>query len=98
MIQRSVSPIDRSGTTSGTISTSTTLMAARSGRRGFSVQNQHGSAAIYINELGAAAVAGQPSIVIPAGATYTTPTGMASEQAVTVLSATASVPYAAREW
>lgn len=85
---------------SGSIATGGTaqqLMPANGRRRGFSVYNLS-SADLWINELGAAAVAGQPSLKITAGTYYETPASGVGVQAVSILGATAGQQFTAREW
>lgn len=85
---------DRSGTTSATANTSTTLAAANTTRRGLNIQNISANP-IGINEFGGAAAIGTPG-------TYTLAAGSAinvrTNRAVTVVSGTASQPYTATEF
>ena len=89
--------IDHSGTVTAA-NTSQVVIIANGQRKGFSIQNQHASAVLWINENGVAAIAGQPSIQLAAGQTYTTPPFSGGQKAVSVLSATAGLPFAAREF
>ena len=88
----------RSGTTSATVSTSTVLMAANTSRNGWLIRNTHASASVWINELGVAAVAAQPSLEIKAGELFICPTNYVVTTGINIISTTASVPYTAREW
>jgi hypothetical protein len=85
---------DRSGNTSATASTSTTLAAANATRRGLNIQNISANT-IGINEVGGAAAIGSPG-------TYTIPAGgsvrINTNRAVTVVSGTATQPYTATEF
>lgn len=85
---------DRSGSTSSTANTSTTLAAANATRRGLNIQNISANP-MGINEFGGAAAIGTPG-------TYTLAAGSAinvrTNRAVTVVSASASQPYTATEF
>lgn len=76
--------------------TAQTLAAANSSRRGFWVQNQS-SGDLWINTL-ATAVADQPSLRIPAGSLYESPTGASPVGAISIIGATTGQKFAAREW
>lgn len=91
-----VTPTNRSGTIT-TLNVSQQLMAANTARRGFMVQNS-GAAALWINELGAAATTAQPSIQIAVGATYQSPDGAASPAAINIIGGTTGQAFTAREW
>jgi len=93
-----VTGTSRSGITSATVSTSTVLMAANTARNGWLVRNTHATASIWINELGVAAVATQPSLEIKAGELFISPEAYVVTTGINILSTTASVPYTAREW
>lgn len=91
-----IAPINRSGTvTLG--GTAQQLMAANLVRRGFMLQNIS-AGPLWINELGATAVQGQPSIQVAAGATYTSPPNATSPAAVSIIGATTAQAFVAREW
>jgi hypothetical protein len=92
-----VTKTDRSGTIT-TGSTAQTLMAANAARRGLEIQNTHASADMYINELGAAAVIGGSSIKIPAGALYVADAHGVPVASISIICATATATFAAREW
>ena len=86
---------DRSGTiTLG--GTQQTLMAANSQRRGCVVQNLS-TGDLWISEL-TTAVASQPSIKVPAGAEYTCSVNGIPTGALSIIGATTSQAFAAREW
>jgi hypothetical protein len=87
---------DRSGTiTLG--GTAQTLMIANASRKGWLVQN-NSAGTLWINEIGGTAVQAQPSISITAGSLYTSPTPGASNAAISIVGATTSQAYTAREW
>jgi hypothetical protein len=87
---------DRSGTiTLG--GTAQTLMAANPARRGWLVQN-NSAGTLWINEIGGTAVQLQPSLSITAGSLYTSPTPGASNAAISIIGATTSQAFTAREW
>jgi hypothetical protein len=83
------------GATVGT--TASNLMAANASRRGFSIQNQHASANIYISGVGTA-TADYNCFMIPAGGYYETPPHHAGTGAVSIISSAASTPVYSREW
>ena len=86
---------DRSGTiTSG--GNAQVLMAANTQRRGCVVQNVS-SGDLWISEL-TTAVAAQPSIKVPAGAEYTCSVNGIPTGALSIIGATTSQAFAAREW
>jgi len=88
---------DRSGTTSGTPSTSTVVMPANTSRLYFIVQNTDPSAVIWINFTGNAN-ASQPSLRLNPGDSYESPpTANTSGEQISVLSTTASASYTAKE-
>ena len=85
---------------SGTITlggTSQTLAAANAARQGWWVQN-HSVGDLWVNDLGAAAIIGQPSIKIPAGALYEPPYGGHGGAALAIIGATTAQAFTAREW
>lgn len=85
---------DRSGTTSATAGTATTLAAANTARRGLNIQNIS-SGNIGINEAGSAAVIGSPgTYTLAAGATV----NVRTSRAVSVVGSAASQPYTATEF
>ncbi len=85
---------DRSGVTSATIGTATTLAASNTARRGLNIQNTS-AGNIGINEIGGAASIG-------AGGTYTVAAGASinvrTNRAVSVVGSAASQTYTATEW
>lgn len=87
---------DRSGaiTTGGTAQP---VMAANSARAGGWIQNLS-SADLWVNEIGGAAVAAQPSIKIPAGQMYAFEPTFTPRGAVSIFGATTGQAYSAREW
>lgn len=92
---------DHSGTTSGTVSTATQLMPANINRIGFMIQNLHATAALSIKTQSAngtdAAVGAPGNIVVAAGQTFMM-TEYADPGIISVISATASVPFTCKEW
>ena len=86
---------DNSGTTSGTVSTSTQIMAANPARKYLLIQNTS-SNTIWIN-FTTAAVANQPSIELLSGGSIVQETGFVSSEAVNVLSTVASQAYTAKQ-
>jgi hypothetical protein len=88
-------PTDRSGTTSATPSTATTLMAANAARTAMFIQN-NGTTSIWISEL-TTAVASQPSLQILPNAYWSPEPGLVPVGAISVISTAASVPFTARE-
>lgn len=86
---------DRSGTTSATINTGTRLMNETPGRSYLFIQNV-GGADIWVN-IGGPANGGQPSIKITPNGTLVFESGFIPDTFVNVISATASVPYTAKE-
>lgn len=87
---------DGSGATSATPSTSTTLMAVNASRKYLIIQNLSSSATIYINFTSAATI-GSGSLPLLPYATFAQESGFISTEAITVISATASVPYTAKQ-
>lgn len=85
---------DRSGTTSATASTATTLAVANSTRRGLNIQNISANP-MGINEIGGTAAIGSPGTYsLAAGSTI----NIRTNRAVSVVSGTASQPYTATEF
>jgi hypothetical protein len=85
---------------SGTITlggTAQQLMAANTARKGWLVQN-NSAGTLWINEIGGTAVQAQPSLSITAGSLYTSPTPGASNAAISIVGATTSQAFTAREW
>lgn len=87
---------DRSSSTSGTPSTSTQVAASNASRKYFFIQNLSLTATIYINFTSSAA-ASAGSIALPPLASFESGPTFISTEAVNVLSATASVPFTAKE-
>jgi hypothetical protein len=87
---------DCSGTTSATPSTATTAISANN-RSSWMIQNVSTTATIWINDVGTAS-SGSGSVMLLPGSMYSPPDGVINSGAVSILSATASVPYTAREW
>jgi hypothetical protein len=88
--------IDRSGTiTAG--GTAQTLMVYNDAREGFMVQN-NSTGDLWINELGSTAVASQPSIKIASGQLYESPKNLPCPYAISIIGATTSQAFTAREW
>ena len=86
---------DRSGTiTSG--GTAQVLMASRTGRLGFWIQNQS-VGDLWISSIGTAA-ATQPSLKIAPGDLYEAPINGIPMGAVSIFGATTGQAFAAREW
>lgn len=87
---------------SGTITTGGTaqaLSAANPLRKGYSVQNISGGN-LYINDVGGTAVtssAGSSITIIP-GALYESPRNQLPTRAISIIGATTSQAFAAREW
>ena len=92
--QQALTYADRSGTiTAG--GTAQVAMPAWSGRHGCVIQNQS-AGSLWVSET-AAAIAGPPSIVIPAGQQFLC-MSPASGQAYSIIGATTAQAFAAREW
>jgi len=87
--------VDRSGTVT-TGGSQQTLMAANSSRRGAWVQN-NSSGDLWINPL-ASAVLASPSLRIPPGMLYEFPPTGVPLTAVSIIGATSSQAFSAREW
>lgn len=87
---------DKSGTIA-VANTAQTLMPTSNLRNGFSVQN-NSAGDLWINELGNAAVIAQPSLKIASGALYETPRGYPCPYAISIIGATLSQAFTAREW
>lgn len=84
---------------SGTITlggTAQNAIASNAARKGFEIQNQS-TGNLWFSTL-AAAVQGQPSVLISPGALYETPLGGAGTGAVSIIGATTGQAFAAREW
>jgi hypothetical protein len=85
---------DRSGTiTAG--GTAQVVLPAWNGRHGCMIQNQS-AGSLWVSET-ATAVAGPPSILIPAGQQFLC-MSPASGQAYSIIGATTAQAFAAREW
>ena len=83
---------DASGTCSATPSTATTATAANQYRRYLLLQNTSTTATLWFN-FTTTAVAGEPSLQLPPGASFVQESGYVSTEAISVLSTTASAPY-----
>lgn len=87
--------IDRSGTiTAG--GTAQQIMAPSSVRRGLLIQNV--SAGDLWFNIGATAVASQPSIKLAAGQAYETADGCTPSGHVSIIGASTSAEFVAKEW
>jgi hypothetical protein len=94
-IQAARTLTDRSGTiTLG--GTAQTLMPKNVARTYWIIQNQS-SGDLWVNDVGGTAAATQPSIWIPAGATYTADLGGVSSLAISIFGATTGQAFMARE-
>ena len=85
---------------SGTIATGGTaqsLMAANAARKGWFIQN-NSTGDLWVNRFGGTAIAGQPSLLIPAGALYETPDGGSGGNALSIYGATTGQTFTAAEW
>ena len=87
---------DRSGTIT-TGGAAQVLMAANVARNSFSVQN-NSAVELWVNELGATALASQPSIKIAPGVTYESPYGMMPVFAISIFGVVTGQAFSAREW
>jgi len=85
---------DRSGTIT-TGGTAQVVLPAWTGRHGCVIQNQS-AGSLWVSET-AAAVAGPPSILIPAGQQFLC-MSPASGQAYSIIGATTAQAFAARQW
>lgn len=92
----SASPIDRSGTIA-TGATAQTLMSANAARKGWFIQN-NSTGDLWVNRFGDPAIAGQPSLLIPAGALYETPDGGSGGNALSIYGATTGQTFTSAEW
>jgi hypothetical protein len=91
-----ITKTDRSGTVT-TGATAQTLMPANSARLGWQLQN-NSVGDIWFNELGATAVANQPSFKLAPGDSYESPVGATTTAAISIIGATTGQPFTAREW
>ena len=85
---------------SGTIATGGTaqsLMAANAARKGWFIQN-NSTGDLWVNRFGGTAIAGQPSLLIPAGALYETPDGGSGGNALSIYGATTGQTFTVAEW
>ena len=85
---------------SGTIATGGTaqsLMVANAARKGWFIQN-NSTGDLWVNRFGGTAIAGQPSLLIPAGALYETPDGGSGGNALSIYGATTGQTFTAAEW
>ena len=94
LAQQALTYADRSGTIT-TGGTAQVAMPAWSGRHGCVIQNQS-TGSLWVSET-ATAVAGPPSILIPAGQQFLC-MSPASGQAYSIIGATNLQAFAAREW
>lgn len=86
---------NRSGTMT-TGGTAQVLAAANTARRGYRVMNLS-SSDLWLNDKGATAAAGQPSIKVVPGAVYESPAFGASTAAISIFGATTGQSYEAAE-
>ena len=93
-LPQGLSYADRSGTIT-TGGTAQVVLPAWSGRHGCVIQNQS-AGSLWVSET-ATAIAGPPSIVIPAGSQFLC-MSPASGQAYSIIGATTAQAFAAREW
>lgn len=87
---------------SGTIATGGTaqaLVASNQNRKGYSVMNLS-SGNLFVNDVGGTAVSSTTgaSITIPPGSLYESPPNQIPIQAISIIGATTSQAFAAREW
>lgn len=87
--------VDRSGTITAA-NVAQDVAAANAGRRGFWLQNL-GTTPIYMN-FGSNAVSGQPSIRIDGGSLYETPTTGCPISSISIICATISQQFTAKEF
>ena len=93
-LAQAVTYVDRSGTiTAG--GTAQVVLPLWGGRHGCMIQNQS-TGSLWVSET-ATAIAGPPSVLIPAGQQFLC-MAPASGQAYSIIGATAAQPFAAREW
>ena len=93
-LPQATSYADRSGViTAG--GTAQVVLPAWSGRHGCMIQNQS-AASLWVSET-ATAIAGPPSILVPAGSQFLC-MSPASGQAYSIIGATTAQAFAAREW
>ena len=86
---------DRSGTiTAG--GAAQTLAASNAIRKYLFIQNLHATEALWLN-FTTAAVESQPSISIPAGGSFVMEASFVSPELVSVIAATTTHPFAAKE-
>ena len=86
----------RSGTIA-TGATAQTLMSANAARKGWFIQN-NSTGDLWVNCFGGTAIAGQPSLLIPAGALYETPDGGSGGDALSIYGATTGQTFTSAEW
>src|SRR5690348_14756535 len=90
-------PLDKSGTIASG-GTAQSLMAADQARKGYSVYNAS-SGNLYVNDVGGTAVTtGGSSFTIAPGTLYESPPNQLPIQAVSIIGATTSQAFIAREW
>jgi hypothetical protein len=93
-LPQGLSYADRSGTIT-TGGTAQVVLPAWSGRHGCVIQNQS-TGSLWVSET-ATAIAGPPSILVPAGSQFLC-MSPASGQAYSIIGATTAQAFAAREW
>lgn len=98
MADGSATPRDKSSTIA-TGGTAQALMAADQARKGYCVQNLSGGN-LFINDVGGTAVSTGTgsSFTLVAGAIYESPPNQLPVYAISILGATTSQAFAAREW
>lgn len=90
-----VTPVNKSGTiTVG--GTAQVLAAANSARRGWWIRN-NSTASLWVDDITTAVLA-QPSLEIVPGGYYEAPIGGCSSLALSIIGATTSQSFTAREW
>jgi len=86
---------------SGTITTggvAQSLIATDDAGYRFSIRNHHAIESLWFNELGADAIAGQPSQEVPAKGYYESPVGMTVISAVSIIGAVTGQSFTARKY
>jgi hypothetical protein len=96
LLSSQIVKIDRSGATSGTVNTATTLMAANSSRYGWSITNKS-NAIIFVNETGVTATGNNLDRAIQPNETYT-PTSIVTTSISIICKTLALANYEAKEW
>lgn len=85
---------------SGTIATggvAQSFMTENTARKGWFIQN-NSTGDLWVNRFGGTASASQPSIKIPAGRLYETPTGGSGGNALSIFGATTGQAFTSGEW